>query len=143
MDRQEWRIVFERGDIRLHGWVPERMEVDAILDEPRIARLAALMPGAEVATVASYSGEERKVTSRHRSYEVDRRVRVSFDGGMSKSELYGHVLRSLLADQVRAIRDPSHEPRVTAEDGLGALQTAVKATWPQDRPGDEERRQGR
>jgi len=39
-----------------------------------------------------------------------------------------HVVRQLLADQIAAIRDPSHERRVTESNGVTSLEMAVDAT---------------
>jgi predicted dehydrogenase len=38
MDRQELRIVFERGDVTLFDWVPTRAHVHAVVDERQTAR---------------------------------------------------------------------------------------------------------
>ena len=66
-------------------------------------------------------------TARHKSFEVDRRVRVTHDPGEPKEAVYGGALRGLMADQVRAIRDPRHERRATDSDALRALETAAEA----------------
>jgi len=127
MDRQQTRLVFERGSVTLPGWVPEGMTVDALVDDATLEKLVALMPGARIETIEAYEGDRRRVTSRHKTYVVDRRVAVRYDAGMSKIELYGHVLRSLLADQVAAMDDPAHERRVTEDNGLASLAMALEA----------------
>ena len=38
MDRQELRLVFERGDLLLHGWVPTYARIHAIADEAHNAQ---------------------------------------------------------------------------------------------------------
>ena len=45
MDRQELRLVFERGDVTLYDWVPTRARIHAIADEAADARLVRLVPG--------------------------------------------------------------------------------------------------
>ncbi|MFW6060715.1 MAG: Gfo/Idh/MocA family protein [Phycisphaeraceae bacterium] len=127
MDRQEMRLLFERGTVQLFEWVPTMVEVDALLDDHALAALQELLPHAVVEPVASYRGEERRVTSRHKTYQVDGRYRIRADSGMSKDELYGHVVRGLLADQVAALRDPAHVRRVTERNGYDALAQAVQA----------------
>jgi len=127
MDRQELRIVFERGSLALTEWVPTRLTIDAIVDDAALEMLQDIMPAAEVETVATYRGNERLCTSRHKPYAVDRRVVVSCGAGMSKQELYAHVLRALLADQVAAVRNSSHQRRVNESNGISSLETAVAA----------------
>ena len=82
----------------------------------------------KVDAVEMYAGIGRKVVSRHKSYEVDGRYLIQADVGMTKPELYGHVLCGLLSDQLAAIRDPGHTRRVTEENGLTSLEMAAAAT---------------
>jgi len=127
MDRQELRLVFEHGDVTLHEWVPTRCVVDAILCDPHVARLREILPGCEVETVERYSGDARRCAARGREFEVDRRVRVSYGPGISKRDVYGTVLRGLLADMAATVRDPAHERLVSDADALIALETAARA----------------
>ncbi len=127
MDRQEMRLVFERGDITLHEWVPMRCRVDAILSDAEVAALRELLPGCEVETMETYSGDARRGTARGKAFEVDRRVRISYDPGTPKTEVYGAALRGLLMDMAAAIRDPHHKRLVTETDALRALDMAARA----------------
>lgn len=127
MDRQEMRLVFERGTVQLFEWVPTTVAVDAILPDESLAALQALLPHAVVDPITSYRGEHRRVMSRHKRYEVDGRYRIQAGSGMSKDALYGHIVRALLADQVAALRNPRHVRRVTEANGYDSLQTAAQA----------------
>jgi len=127
MDRQEMRIVFERGTVRLFEWVPTEYEIDLLATDATLARLGELLPDAHLTTLARYEGEQRKVESRHKRYEVDGRFVLRGDVGMGKQDLYGHVLRSLLVDQIKAIADPQHERRVSDRNGYESLALAADA----------------
>ncbi|MHC4251164.1 MAG: gfo/Idh/MocA family oxidoreductase, partial [Planctomycetota bacterium] len=127
MDRQEMRLVFERGDITMYEWVPTRCRIDAILRDSEVAALREFLPGCEVVTVETYSGDARRGTARGKAFEVDRRVRVSYDPRTPKTEVYGAALRGLLADMAAAVRDPHHERLVTEADALCALEVAASA----------------
>ncbi|MHC5059072.1 MAG: Gfo/Idh/MocA family protein [Planctomycetota bacterium] len=127
MDRQEMRLVFERGDITMYEWVPTRCRVDAILRDSEVAKLREFLPGCEVETVETYSGDARRGTARGRAFEVDRRVLISFAPSTPKTEVYGAALRGLLADMAAAVRDPSHRRLVTEADALCALKVAASA----------------
>ena len=48
MDRQELRLVFERGDVTLYDWVPTRARIHAIADEAQTRALCELFPGARL-----------------------------------------------------------------------------------------------
>ena len=45
MDRQELRLVFERGDVTLYDWVPTRARIHALVDERQTRDLCDLFPG--------------------------------------------------------------------------------------------------
>ena len=129
MDRQEMRLLFERGTVRLFEWVPTQIEIDCIATEETMEAVKALLQRIEKAdAVETYSGSDRDVTSRHKSYEVDGRYLIRADVDMTKPELYGHVLRGLLSDQLAAISDPGHTRRVTEDNGLTSLEMAAAAT---------------
>ncbi len=127
MDRQEMRLLFERGSVSLDEWVPTRARIDAIADRKTLEALRALAPGPEPEVVEEYQGEARKCSGRHKQLEVDGRYLVTLEAGMGKQELYGHVLRALLDDQLAAIADPGHRRRVDESNGVSSLAMAVAA----------------
>lgn len=127
MDRQEMRLLFERGTVRLFEWVPTSLEIDCIADHATINKLEAMLPHCHANPLAMYAGSQRQVTSRHKQYEVDGRYLIRAEVGMSKPELYGHILCSLMTDQIHAIINPSHQRQITEEQGYTSLATAVEA----------------
>ena len=71
MDRQELRLVFERGDITLDDWVPTRARIHAIVDERQTRALCDLFPKARLDVTAPYGGKDRACRGRGKD---DRRV---------------------------------------------------------------------
>src|SRR5581483_2775713 len=69
MDRQELRLVFERGDVTLSDWVPTRARIHALVDERQTRELCDLFPGARLDVAASYGGADR--TCRGRGVGID------------------------------------------------------------------------
>ena len=127
MEAQEARIVCERGTIRLFEWVPTRIEIDLLANYADLDAVRSLVPHAEVEEVARYEGGERDILARHKSFPADGRFRIRGGTGMSKQELYGRVVRALLADQIRSVEDPQHQRLVSEENGLTSLEIAVEA----------------
>jgi predicted dehydrogenase len=127
MDRQELRLVFERGELRLFDWVPTHGEVRALLDDAAIAALAALMPAATTRVVDRYEGAARQVRGRFRPFVASALVEISFGLGKGKLEIYGDVVGDLAADQLAWIRDPTHRRRLTEAEGVAAVQMACAA----------------
>ena len=127
MEAQEARIVCERGTIRLFEWVPTRIEIDLLANYADLDAVRSLVPHAEVEEVARYAGGERDILARHKSFPADGRFRIRGGTGMSKQELYGRVVRALLADQIRSVEDPQHQRLVSEENGFTSLEIAVEA----------------
>lgn len=127
MDRQELRLVFERGDVTLFDWVPTRARVHALLDERRTRDLCALFPGARLDVTAAYGGRDRSCRGRGKELDAYQTVELSYGDGAAKSPLYGRLLRSMMEDQVAWIRDRGHRRVVTEANGRDSLAVACAA----------------
>jgi predicted dehydrogenase len=127
LDRQELRLVFERGELRLYDWVPTHGEVRGLLDDAAAERLARLLPSATVRVVERLDGAARQVRGRFRPFEAAAVVDIRFTTGRDKLGIYGDVVGALAADQIAWIRDPTHERRLTEADSAAAVAMACDA----------------
>jgi predicted dehydrogenase len=127
MDRQELRLVFERGDITLFDWVPTRARIHALVDERQTRELCDLFPGARLDVATSYGGTDRACRSRGKEIDAYQVIDLSFGDGQAKAPLYGRLLRALMQDQVGWIRDRNHERVVTEANGRDSLAMACAA----------------
>lgn len=127
MDRQEMRLVFERGELRLFDWVPTHGELRALLDDAGAATLADLLPSASSRAVDRYEGDARHVRGRFRGFDASGLVELTFTVGKDKLGIYGDVVRDLAADQIAWIRDSSHRRRLTEADSVAAVAMACAA----------------
>ena len=127
MDRQELRLVFERGDVTLFDWVPTRARIHALVDERQTRELCDLFPGARLDVAASYGGNDRACRGRGKAIDAYQVIDLSFGDGQAKSPLYGQLLRSMMADQVAWIRDRNHRRVVTEANGRDSLAMACEA----------------
>ena len=127
MDRQELRLVFERGEITLHDWVPTRARVFAVVDERQTRDLCDLFPGARLDVTITYSPKDRACRGRGKEIDSYQMIDLSFGDGQEKLRLYCRLLRSLMEDQAAWIRDRSHRRVVTEANGRDSLATACEA----------------
>jgi predicted dehydrogenase len=127
MDRQELRLVFERGDVTLHDWVPTRARIHAIADEAQTRSLCEIFPGARLDVSASYSPRDRACRGRHKPLDVYQMIELSWGDGANKSHRYCELLRAIFADQIAWVRDPSHSRTITEVNGRDSLATACSA----------------
>lgn len=127
MDRQELRLVFERGELRLFDWVPTHGVLRAVLDDDAITAVAALLPAAAIRMVERYDGAARQVRGRFRPFVAAALVEIAFTTGKDKLGIYGDVVADLAADQVAWIRDPTHRRRLTEAEGVASVALACAA----------------
>lgn len=127
MDRQELRLVFERGDITLFDWVPTHGRIRALLDERQTRALCDLFPGYRLDVLASYGGKDRACRGRGKDIDAYQKIEMTFGDGQDKSVLYGQLLRALMQDQLAWIRDPSRQRIVTESNGRASLAVACAA----------------
>jgi predicted dehydrogenase len=127
MDRQELRLVFERGDVTLFDWVPTRARIHAVVDERQTRELCDLFSGCRLDVAASYGGGDRKCRGRGKEIDAYQVVDLSVGDGQAKMPLYGRLLRSIMADQVAWIRDRNHRRVVTEVNGRDSLAIACAA----------------
>ena len=127
LDRQELRLVFERGDITLFGWIPTKIRVHAIADEASTRNLCQLWPQARLDVAEVFAGKDRSCRGRHKPIDAYQLIDLSVGEGELKMHRYGRLLRAMLEDQLAWIFDRTHRRRVTEQNGRDSLAMAVAA----------------
>lgn len=127
MDRQEMRLVFERGDITLFEWVPTRMVMRCVVDEETTRALLDLFPSAQLNVTANIGGKDRTLRGRHKEFEAYQQIELRFGFGDEKQHIYSELLRLMFRDQLNAIQYPGTHRIIREENGLASLETAVEA----------------
>jgi predicted dehydrogenase len=128
MDRQEFRLLFERADITLDEWVPIRARVRAVVDEKATRELTDLFPGARLDMHGIWGGPGRQAKGRHKSIDVYQQITLTYGLEGEKMVRYGDLMRAMLRDQIHWIHDRSHRRVITEENGRESLAMAVQAT---------------
>jgi predicted dehydrogenase len=126
MDRQELRLVLERGDVTLFDWVPTHARIHALVDERQTRELCDLFTDARLDVAASYSGPGRLCRGRGKEIDAYQIIDLAC-GGEAKSPLYGRLLRSMMEDQFAWVRDRGHRRVVTEANGRDSLAMACAA----------------
>jgi predicted dehydrogenase len=127
MDRQEMRLLFERGDITLYEWVPTRMVMRCVADEETTRALMDLFPGAQLNVTANIGGKDRTLCGRHKTFEAYQQIELKFGFGDEKQHIYSELLRLMFRDQAAAIQYPETHRIITEANGLTSLEIAVEA----------------
>jgi len=127
MDRQELRLLFERGDVRLDEWIPVRATIHAVVDETDTRTLCELFPGARLDVTTWYLGKDRACSGRHKSLDIYQMVEMKYGLEDLKMHRYGDLVRAMLSDQLAWVADRSHARKITEQNGRDALALAVEA----------------
>jgi predicted dehydrogenase len=137
MDRQSFRLLFEKGDVSLQEWVPVVMRLCAAVNEHETRMLMDLFQGARLDITSNYGGKDRIARGRHKPLDLYQKIEITYGASSDKMQRYGELLRAMLRDQIQWIHDREHRRVITAENGRDSLALAVEAT----RLADESRTQ--
>ncbi len=127
LDRQEIRLLFERGDVTLYDWIPTRVRVRAIAGETDTRTLCDLFPQARLDVTAVYGTDDRACRGRHKELDVYQMFEMSYGNGEQKMHRYGDLLQKFVTDQLQWIGNRGHVRRVTERNGHESLQMAARA----------------
>ena len=127
LDRQEMRLVFERGEVRLYEWVLSHGFLRALVDDAGLESLTRMMPGGVAKVVERFEEGGRRLKGRFRGFGATQVVEMSFTTGLDKLALYGRMVHDLAADQLARVRDPFYVRRLTEADSVAAVAMACEA----------------
>ena len=127
MDRTGHRLVFEMGDLRVQGWIPLSLTIDAAVDDRGAEELTQLLPGCTVEVTEEFTPQRGKTTGRGKERSVTKRISLSHTPQPDKQAVYAESVCDLLADQIAYIQDHGHSRRVTEENGRNAVALAAAA----------------
>ena len=117
MDRADHRVLLQRGDIELIGWIPMELRVHGVVDQAGRDRLDHILQDAEVTVLESRPPGSSTVRARWT-------LQIPPD---KRQDEYRQLLDALVEDQLASIDDPSHQPRLTAMDARNAVALAEQA----------------
>ena len=124
LDRQEFRLSFERGDILLEEWVPVRARIRAAVDEAQTRTLMDLFPGARLDVLKTYGGAGRAARGRHHDLDLAQQIELHAGASDEKMRRYCELLRALFDDQLAWLRNRAHPRKITERNGRDSLAMA-------------------
>jgi len=127
LDRQELRLVFERGDLTLYEWIPTRYRLRAVADEAQTRRLVELFPDGRLEVTEIYTAGGRACRGRFKAVDAYQKFELAGGDQTPKLHRYGELLRAVMADQTAWIRDRGHMRRLTEQNGRDSVALAERA----------------
>ncbi len=125
LDRQIHRILFEKGDVTVNGWIPQSASVLALVNPDDLRQLEEIFPEGDIQIQNSLP--EQPIKGRGREIHVTQQVRMDYTSPVDKLNLYREAIVALLRDQILAIGNSSHHRIISEENGIKALELALQA----------------
>lgn len=128
LDRQEFRLLFEHGELTLEEWVPVRARIRAAVDEAQTRTLMELFPGSRLDVLKTFGGRDRTARGRFKELDIYQQIEMQHALGDDKQRRYCELLRALFADQLAWLRDRNHVRKITERNGRDSVAMAAIAT---------------
>ena len=125
LETTTFHFAFDLGEIDMIGWIPLELRIWGWTNKRGLEKINSLPGHLEVSVESTESTNAR---SSEFVYPVDHLVDAVVTLPDSKLDVYAENLRSIMADLIKAIDDPSHVMRVTLDDAIEAVRTAERAT---------------
>ena len=127
LDRQEFRLLFEHGELILEEWVPVRARIKAAVNEEQTRRLLEFFPGARLDVLKTYGGRDRAARGRFKDFDFSQEIEIHHALGDDKMRRYCELLRAIFEDQLAWLRDRTHVRKITEQNGRDSVAMAVAA----------------
>ncbi|MDN5332324.1 MAG: hypothetical protein PWP45_1549 [Tepidanaerobacteraceae bacterium] len=136
-EKTTFSFAFERAYAKVSGWIPVRLEIDALVNAKTdsflrgevMGKAKSFLPGIkvklEVEKVEEYE-RERVFTGRGKTFEVAGRYRYVFSTEQDRWEVYRACVAEGLKDLSMAARGLKEDCDVTLNDALRALEVALE-----------------
>lgn len=132
---QTWSgLTFERGYLRLNGWLPHELELEAWIDDQDRDALQTLF-ASDLQVIEQYPVDQRPIRDGGQPYWVRQYVRLRHELDINGEALLRQCVQAGLQDFITAVLNPSHHLRVTAEDARASLAIAQAARQHKVMPG--------
>jgi len=125
LETTTFHFAFDLGEIDMIGWIPLELRIWGWTGKRGLDKINSLGGRLEVNVEST---ESTKARSSEFVYDVDHLVDSVVTLEDSKLDVYASNLRSIMADLIEAIDDPSHVMRVTLDDAIESVRTAERAT---------------
>ena len=119
LERQNAHFTFERGHVNVHGWTPNRIDIDAIVDAASLSALEGTFPALKV------TEQIDGVRGGGKDHDVAFRVQHTENYG-DPTPLYAAAVLAAFEDVIRAATTGT-SPRVSIADGFDSLRVALAA----------------
>jgi predicted dehydrogenase len=127
MDRQEFRLLFERGELTLFEWVPTRIIIHGLVLDEHFSKLQEIFEDAEIDICDTFDKDNNSFKGRFKNFRADKEIIMSAGDEVYKQDRYKAMISDMFRDQVEWINDQGHERVITGENGYTSLLMAEQS----------------
>ncbi len=128
VDRQEMKLLFERGDITLNGWIPVQIKIRGLVNEEQRNALQNVFNQYSLKTNITSTAISQRLKGRGKAILADEEIIIEWGSLANKSNVYTDLLQRMLNDQLKWIQNQTHARTITDDNAIASLQMAVEAT---------------
>ncbi|RZK60554.1 MAG: Gfo/Idh/MocA family oxidoreductase [Pedobacter sp.] len=136
------RLMYDLAKVEIKGWIPMSGSIKVLANAATREKLNHI-PGLKIINAEQISGlvdvsrpegwgdtsatDNVSIKAGGLDYQADEMISAEFEITQSKSEIYGHCLKSIIYDLITKIENPSHQLNVTLDDAIESLKIAELA----------------
>lgn len=127
LDRQEMRLLFERGEITLYGWVPVCIKIHGLMQEKELQRLHTLMIDCSIEHHEKPAAGIQQVRGRFTELFFDEHITIVYGSISEKHNRYRQMLTAMISDQWSWIKDRRHIRVIDSSNAVESVRMAEEA----------------
>lgn len=128
LDRQEMRLLFEHGELTLYGWVPFKIKLHGLLSSGQLTKLKNLLPASSIVHHKDPGSAAHKVKAGFKDLDYEYHITLEYENMSGKQKLYAEMLKDMISDQWRWIKDRRHVRVIDGENAVLSTRMAEEAT---------------
>jgi len=126
LDRQEFKFLFEYGDITLNDWVPSQISINGLFIKENLQKVRDIVQTDKVDFIKVFKNTDHQLRSRFKDYKPD--FFASIQKKLENKEtVYRLALRNFINDQISWLQNKQHKRLVTIKNAIDSLKIAVEA----------------
>lgn len=127
LDRQEFRLLFEHGEITMYGWVPVKMKLHGLLQKSELENLKEKVGSCSIKYHQVLQIDQELNLSSNYELFTDH-ITLEYENILGKQDLYRQMLTDMISDQHFWIRDRKHIRLINDKNAILSTRMAEEAT---------------
>lgn len=125
LERTTARFTFLRGHIQINGWIPTSLEGECLLTKNGLEKLKKIIPLSALTIERNLA--KNTFRGNWKMIEAHAKVKINWRSNADKQNVYAGLVKSVLADAIRAVNDRKFDGAIELDQARPALKLAETA----------------